>query len=207
MRAPFVLAIDQGTTSTRAIVFDGDVRHRRHGAGDVPAALSRARLGRTRSRGYLADGGVHDAREALAKAGLPSATSPPSASPTSAKRPSSGTARRASRSTTPSSGRIAARRRNLRRKSQDRGIEHADLEPRPACCSIPIFPATKIAWILDNVAGAREQAEAGELAFGTIDSFLLWRLTGRHGPRDRRDQRQPRRCSTISTAAIGTTTS
>ena len=42
----------------------------------------------------------------------------------------------------------------------------------------PYFSATKIAWILDNVDGIREKAEAGLLAFGTVDSFLLWRLTG-----------------------------
>ncbi len=42
----------------------------------------------------------------------------------------------------------------------------------------PYFSATKVAWILDNVPGMRERAESGELAFGTIDSFLLWRLTG-----------------------------
>jgi glycerol kinase len=42
----------------------------------------------------------------------------------------------------------------------------------------PYFSATKVAWILDNVAGARRQAERGELAFGTVDSYLLWRLTG-----------------------------
>ena len=42
----------------------------------------------------------------------------------------------------------------------------------------PYFSATKIAWILDHVEGARARAERGELAFGTIDSFLLWRLTG-----------------------------
>lgn len=42
----------------------------------------------------------------------------------------------------------------------------------------PYFSATKVAWILDNVEGARERAERGELAFGTIDSFLIWRLTG-----------------------------
>ncbi|MDJ0812632.1 MAG: glycerol kinase GlpK [Woeseiaceae bacterium] len=42
----------------------------------------------------------------------------------------------------------------------------------------PYFSATKLAWILDNVAGVRERAEAGQLAFGTVDSFLLWRLTG-----------------------------
>ena len=42
----------------------------------------------------------------------------------------------------------------------------------------PYFSATKIAWLLDHVPGARAAAEAGKLAFGTIDSFLLWRLTG-----------------------------
>lgn len=42
----------------------------------------------------------------------------------------------------------------------------------------PYFSATKIAWMLDQVPGARERAEKGELAFGTIDCFLLWRLTG-----------------------------
>ena len=42
----------------------------------------------------------------------------------------------------------------------------------------PYFSGTKIRWILDNVEGAREKAEAGSLAFGTVDSFLLWRLTG-----------------------------
>ena len=41
----------------------------------------------------------------------------------------------------------------------------------------PYFSATKIKWLLDNVTGAREKAEAGQLAFGTIDSFLIWRLT------------------------------
>ncbi len=42
----------------------------------------------------------------------------------------------------------------------------------------PYFSATKAAWLLDNVPGARDAAERGELAFGTIDSFLIWRLTG-----------------------------
>lgn len=42
----------------------------------------------------------------------------------------------------------------------------------------PYFSATKISWLLDNVAGARERAESGHLAFGTVDTFLLWRLTG-----------------------------
>ena len=41
----------------------------------------------------------------------------------------------------------------------------------------PYFSATKIAWILDNVEGARAQADNGELLFGTVDTFLIWRLT------------------------------
>ena len=42
----------------------------------------------------------------------------------------------------------------------------------------PYFSGTKAAWILDRVPGARDRAERGELAFGTVDSFLIWRLTG-----------------------------
>ncbi len=42
----------------------------------------------------------------------------------------------------------------------------------------PYFSGTKLAWLLDNVDGARAAAEAGKLAFGTIDTFLIWRLTG-----------------------------
>jgi glycerol kinase len=42
----------------------------------------------------------------------------------------------------------------------------------------PYFSGTKIAWILDNVDGARARAEAGKLAFGTVDSWIIWHLTG-----------------------------
>ncbi len=42
----------------------------------------------------------------------------------------------------------------------------------------PYFSGTKVAWLLDNVKGARQRAERGELCFGTIDTFLIWRLTG-----------------------------
>ncbi len=44
----------------------------------------------------------------------------------------------------------------------------------------PYFSATKISWILDHVNGARHLAEVGRLAFGTVDSYLLWQLTGGH---------------------------
>ena len=54
----------------------------------------------------------------------------------------------------------------------------ADIRARTGLLLDPYFSATKIAWILDHVEGARERAVSGELAFGTIDTFLLWRLTG-----------------------------
>lgn len=52
-----------------------------------------------------------------------------------------------------------------------------DLRAKTGLLLDPYFSATKIAWILDHVERARARAEAGDLAFGTIDSFLIWRLT------------------------------
>jgi glycerol kinase len=54
----------------------------------------------------------------------------------------------------------------------------ANVTARTGLLIDPYFCATKIAWLLDTVPGARARAERGELAFGTVDSFLLWRLTG-----------------------------
>lgn len=53
----------------------------------------------------------------------------------------------------------------------------AEVQSRSGLLLDPYFSASKLAWILDNVSGARQAAERGELAFGTIDSFLIWRLT------------------------------
>jgi glycerol kinase len=69
-----------------------------------------------------------------------------------------------------------------RTADQCQQLKQAGLEPeivaRTGLLIDPYFSASKIAWILDQVPGARELAEAQHLAFGTIDSFLLWRLTG-----------------------------
>ena len=54
----------------------------------------------------------------------------------------------------------------------------ADVTARTGLLADPYFSGTKVAWILDNVEGARAAADAGRLAFGTVDSFLIWRLTG-----------------------------
>jgi glycerol kinase len=70
-------------------------------------------------------------------------------------------------------------RRTADRCEQLRAEGAADLvRGRTGLLLDPYFSATKLAWILDNVPGARQRAARGELAFGTIDSFLLWRLTG-----------------------------
>ena len=56
---------------------------------------------------------------------------------------------------------------------------HSDLiQQRTGLLVDAYFSGTKLQWILNNVPGARAQAEAGELAFGTVDSWLIWQLTG-----------------------------
>ena len=62
-------------------------------------------------------------------------------------------------------------------KLKDSGVEES-VTQKTGLRLDPYFSATKIAWILDHVANVRERAENGRLAFGTIDCFLLWRLTG-----------------------------
>jgi glycerol kinase len=170
-----VLAIDQGTTSTRSIVFDERGR---------AVALARREL----AQHYPAQGWVeHDAndiwrdtlatmREAVDRSGL-------------------------------GAGRIAGIGITNQRETAvlwdrssgepiHRAIVWQDRRTAPECARLrsdgaedfvrrrtgllldPYFSATKIRWLLDRVPGARARAERGDLAFGTIDSFLLWRLTG-----------------------------
>ncbi len=57
------------------------------------------------------------------------------------------------------------------------GVE-AEIRAQTGLLLDPYFSATKLAWMLEQLPGVRERAERGELAFGTVDSFLLWRLTG-----------------------------
>ena len=64
-----------------------------------------------------------------------------------------------------------------RQAKKDDGLEKPATE-KTGLKLDPYFSGTKVAWLLDNVDGVRARAEAGKLAFGTIDCFLLWRLTG-----------------------------
>ena len=63
-------------------------------------------------------------------------------------------------------------------ESLKESTDESNLTSRTGMLLDPYFSSTKVAWILDNVEGARALAEAGQLAFGTIDCFLIWRLTG-----------------------------
>jgi glycerol kinase len=65
----------------------------------------------------------------------------------------------------------------LCRKLADDGAEDT-IRQKTGLLIDPYFSATKIAWILDNVQGARKRAEQGKLAFGTVDTWLVWNLTG-----------------------------
>ena len=148
-------------------------------AGRAGSSTIRRRSGRTRSRSSQAR---------VAAAAWPRPRSPRSASPTSA-RPALLWERR-DRQAGPPRHRLAgpAHRRRSAGSCRRTGLEPL-VQERTGLLIDPYFSATKLAWLLDKVPGARAAAERGELAFGTIDSFLLWRLTGGTGACDRRDQR------------------
>ncbi|GGE94707.1 glycerol kinase GlpK [Sphingomonas prati] len=175
MAKTHILVIDQGTTSTRSIVFDGAARR---------IAIAQAEF----QQHYPEPGWVeHDpediwrdavatARDALARSGI--AAADVAAIGITNQRETAVVWDRATgvpihRAIVWQDRRGAARCQELRAD----GAEDL-VRARTGLVIDPYFSATKIAWILDNVAGARARAERGELAFGTIDSFLLWRLTG-----------------------------
>ena len=97
-------------------------------------------------------------------------------SPTSVRPGSSGTGAPVGQSITPSSGRTAAPLIIAQKLVAD-GAEPG-ITAKTGLLLDSYFTATKFAWILDHVEGARACAEAGDLAFGTVDAFLIWRLTG-----------------------------
>jgi glycerol kinase len=173
-RARHVLAIDQGTTSTRALVFD-------------ETGQSRASSQREFEQHYPRAGWVeHDpeviwqdtlavGRGAIAAAGL-SAADIAAIGITNQRETVVVWERASGRPVHPAivwqDRRTAARCRELQKDGHD-----ALVQERTGLLIDPYFSATKLAWLLDEVGGARAAAERGELAFGTIDSFLLWRLT------------------------------
>jgi glycerol kinase len=170
-----VLAIDQGTTSSRAIVFRTDGTIASVAQQEFPQHFPRSGwvehdpedIWRT----VLATG-----REAIAKAGL--AARDIAAIGIANQRETTlvwdcATGKPIHNAIVWQDRRTAATCRQLAEAGKE-----AEVTARTGLLLDPYFSATKIAWLLDHVAGARAKAERGELAFGTVDSFLLWRLTG-----------------------------
>lgn len=170
-----ILAIDQGTTSSRAILFDANLKVR---------AVAQEEF----TQHYPASGWVeHDpsdlwstaagtARAAIEKAGI-------------SARDIAAIGITNQRETTLIWDRATGEPIHRAIVWQDRrtadtcdALKAAGHEPmitaRTGLLLDPYFSATKIKWMLDHVPGARERAKRGELAFGTVDSFLIWKLTG-----------------------------
>jgi glycerol kinase len=174
-RPSHVLAIDQGTTSTRALLFDAALR---------PVAQMQQEL----TQHYPEPGWVeHDAEE-IWQASLATARAV-----LAERRLAAGDIAAIGitnqRETTilweRRTGRPIARaivwqdRRTAERCAALTVAGHGErVRQRTGLVIDPYFSATKIAWLLDHVPGARAAAERGELAFGTVDCFLLWRLSG-----------------------------
>ncbi len=177
MTDPLILALDQGTTSTRAILFDLAGR-------EVTVA------GRPLEQHYPDDGWVeHDAdeifesaiavmREAIEKSGRP-ATDIAAIGITNQRETVVIWDRRTGK---PIHRAIVWQDR--RTADQCERLRAAGHEPRVNAITglllDPYFSGTKIAWILDNVEGARQAAEQGHLLAGTMDTWLIWKLTAGH---------------------------
>ena len=173
--ADHILAIDQGTTSTRAIVFDralhiagmaqqefpqfypkpGWVEHEPEDIWQSVVSTCRAALRKAGIRAReVAAIGITNQRETVVvwdrKTGKP-----------------------IHRAIVWQDRRTAERCAALRESGAEPAVTAAS-----GLIIDPYFSGTKVAWLLDRVRGARAKAERGDLCFGTIDSFLIWRLTG-----------------------------
>ena len=170
----YILAIDQGTSSSRAIVFDTSGR---------PLGLGQQEF----KQHFPANGWVeHDAtqiwdttlsscRAALEKAALNADEI--SCIGITNQRETTVLWDRASGKPIYNAIVWQDRRTSAYCKELDGQGLAPRIQDKTGLCIDPYFSATKIRWILENVKDARTRAEAGELAFGTIDSFLLWHLT------------------------------
>ena len=173
--AGYVLAIDQGTTSTRALLFDEDARIA--AVAQEPFEQHFPRPGEVEHEAEdLWTTTVSTVRAVLAKAG---------GGPEAIAAIGIANQRETAIVWERSTGRPIHRaivwqdRRTAEECAALRdGGHEALVSERTGLVLDPYFSATKIAWILDHVEGARARAEAGDLAFGTVDTFLLWRLTG-----------------------------
>src|SRR6185369_5943196 len=171
----YVLALDQGTTSSRAILFDR--RGQLCGVSQQPFAQSYPQPGwveqdaeeiwqsqLTVARTVLRENGVTAGQ--VAAIGI-----------ANQRETTVLWDRRTGQALAPAI--VWQDRRTASQCAALAAAGHGELfEQRTGLCLDPYFSGTKLAWLLDHIPGARQRAEKGELAFGTVDSWLAWKLTG-----------------------------
>jgi len=174
-KARHILAIDQGTTSTRCMVFDAQARPLSVAQREFPQHYPKSGWVEHDAEDIWRDV-LHTAREAVDRAGLDASAI--AAIGIANQRETVIVWDRADGK--PVYRAIVWQDRRTSEQCARLKADGAEDEVRERTGLLldPYFSATKLAWILDTVEGAREKAEQGRLAFGTIDSFLLWRLTG-----------------------------
>ncbi|MFM7119299.1 MAG: FGGY family carbohydrate kinase, partial [Gammaproteobacteria bacterium] len=170
-----LLAIDQGTSSSRAIVFDADGSVR--GVGQQPFDMIFPADGWVeQDPEVLWDTTMRAIRQALAAAGI-EASALTAIGITNQRETTLVWERATGRCV--HNAIVWQDRRTAGRCQAMRSDGIAELVSRQTGLVIdPYFSATKLAWLLDKVPGLRARAMGGELCFGTVDSFLIWRLTG-----------------------------
>ncbi|WP_104203581.1 glycerol kinase GlpK [Billgrantia saliphila] len=173
--ADYLLAIDQGTTSSRAILFD---------RGGNIASIAQQEF----PQHFPHDGWIEHDPEAIWESVVATCREAIETSGVARER-IAGIGITNQRETTLLWDRATGeplynaivwqdrRTADLCQRLREQGHD-GNVQARSGLLIDPYFAATKLAWLLDNVEGARARAERGELAFGTVDSFLLWRLTG-----------------------------
>src|SRR5689334_16093341 len=171
----YVLAIDQGTTSSRAMVFGGDISVASVAQAEFPQHFP--------ASGWVEhepddiwNSTLATCREALQKANL--AAKDIAAIGITNQRETTivwdrATGKAVHRAIVWQDRRTA----DICARLKNEGAEPA-ITQKTGLIVDPYFSGTKVAWILDHVPGARARAERGELLFGTVDCYLLWRLTG-----------------------------
>ncbi|MGC2082483.1 MAG: glycerol kinase GlpK [Bradyrhizobium sp.] len=171
----FVLAIDQGTTSSRAIVFRSDISIAATAQQEFPQHFPASGWVEHEPEDIWTST-IITCRDALEKAGL-KAKDVAAIGITNQRETTvvwdRATGQAVHRAIVWQDRRTADICARLKNEGHEPKVSE-----KTGLIIDPYFSATKVAWILDHVPGARERAEAGELMFGTVDCYLLWRLTG-----------------------------
>lgn len=170
----YLLAIDQGTTSSRAMVFDD--------RGQSKTSAQKEFTQYFPNDGWVEHDGMEIIRTVMdvvkqALDALPDGIVPSAVGITNQRETTIIWDRKSGEPVCPAIVWQDRRTAQLCRQMQKDGLEE-QVREKTGLLLDPYFSATKIKWILDNVSGVRSRAEKGELAFGTVDSFILWHLTG-----------------------------